>query len=92
MRYRPGERVQVSGRDHPGHHRTPAYLKGRTGTVVRVHGSFKNPETCAYSGDGLPVRALYSVAFAQQDLWPNYSGRSDDRLYVDLYEHWLEPS
>jgi nitrile hydratase len=90
MRYRPGEHVRVSSRGHAGHHRTPAYLKGRTGTVERVHGSFKNPETRAYGGDGLPARPLYSVSFAQHDLWSGYGGRTDDRLYVDLYEHWLE--
>lgn len=92
MSYRPGERVRVSGRDHPGHHRTPAYLKGRTGTIERGYGSFKNPETRAYGGDGLPVQPLYSVAFAQQDLWSEYRGRVEDRLYVDVYEHWLEPA
>lgn len=91
MSYRPGERVRVSGRAHAGHHRTPGYLKGRTGTIERVHGSFKNPETRAYGADGLPARPLYTVAFAQQDLWPDYSGGVDDRLCVDLYEHWLEP-
>ena len=91
MTYHAGDRVRVSSRAHPGHQRTPAYLKGRTGTIERVHGSFKNPETRAYGGDGLPVRPLYSVGFAQADLWSNYSGRSGDRLYVDLYEHWLEP-
>lgn len=92
MRYRPGDTVRVSSRVHAGHNRTPAYLKGRTGTIERVHGSFKNPETLAYGQDGVPVRPLYSVVFAQQDLWPGYHGRSDDRLSVDLYEHWLEPS
>jgi nitrile hydratase len=90
MRYRAGERVHVSSRPHAGHHRTPAYLKGKTGTIERVHGSFKNPETRAYGGDGLPARLLYRVAFAQQDLWSDYRGAPDDRLYVDLYEHWLE--
>jgi nitrile hydratase len=92
MRYRPGDRVRVSGRDHAGHHRTPAYLKGRIGTVERAYGPFKNPETRAYGGDGLPARPLYNIAFALQDLWSDYHGRADDRLYVDLYEHWLEPS
>jgi nitrile hydratase subunit beta len=92
MRYRQGERVRVSGRPHPGHHRTPGYLKGRIGTIERPLGSFKDPETRAYGGDGLPARALYTVAFAQKDIWPDYGGAADDRLWADLYEHWLEPS
>jgi nitrile hydratase len=84
--------VRVSNRAHAGHHRTPGYLTGRSGTIERVHGSFKNPETLAYGGDGLPTRPLYSVGFAQLELWPAYAGPAEDRLYVDLYEHWLEPA
>ncbi len=91
MTYRAGERVRVSNRDHAGHHRTPRYLKGGTGTIARLRGSFRNPETRAYGGDGLPELRLYSVSFAQHDLWPDYDGGPDDRLYVDLFEHWIEP-
>ena len=32
MTFAPGQRVRVSARRHEGHHRTPGYLKGRTGT------------------------------------------------------------
>jgi hypothetical protein len=34
--------------------------------------------------------ALYLVSFARKDLWPGIDGESDERIYVDLYEHWLE--
>jgi hypothetical protein len=88
--YRPGQRVRVDARDHEGHHRTPAYVKGKTGTVERVHPAFRNPETRAYGGDGQPKQPLYLVGFDQRDLWPDYRGRADDRLYVDVFEHWLQ--
>ena len=91
MSYRRGDRVRVSARAHEGHHRTPAYVKGKTGTVERLHDSFRNPETRAYGADGLPKQRLYLVGFAQEDLWTGYRGRAGDRLYADLYEHWLEP-
>lgn len=90
MSYTPGERVRVSRRTHDGHHRTPGYVKGKIGTIERALGSFGDPETRAYGGDGLPARPLYSVTFAQRDLWPDYGGESGDRLQADLYEHWLE--
>jgi nitrile hydratase len=90
MTFAPGERVTVSARPLDGHHRVPAYLKGRTGVVDRVQGSFRNPETRAYGGDGLPERLLYLVGFAQTDLWPDYRGAAGDRLLFDAYEHWLE--
>ena len=90
MSYRPGQRVRVAAREHEGHHRTPAYLKGKTGTVERVHPAFRNPETRAYGDDGLPKQPLYLVAFAQRDVWPDYGGQVDDRLYADVFEHWLQ--
>ena len=90
MSYRPGQRVRVDAREHEGHHRTPAYLKGKTGTVERVHAAFRNPETRAYDSDGLPKQRLYLVAFAQRDVWPDYRGHADDRLMVDVFEHWLQ--
>jgi len=90
MRYLPGQEVRVADRFHAGHHRTPGYLKGKVGEIQRVHNSFPNPETRAYGGDGLPVQALYQVAFAQNDVWEAYSGRQGDRLCVDIFEHWLE--
>ena len=83
MSFAPGQRVTVSPRPHEGHHRTPGYLKGRTGTVARVHGSFRNPETRAYGGNGLPEQQLYLVRF-------EIGVR--DRILADVFEHWLEPA
>jgi nitrile hydratase subunit beta len=88
--YASGERVRVAARPHDGHHRTPGYLKGKTGTVERVHASFTNPETRAYGADGLPVQRLYLVGFEQQEVWPGYRGPDSDRVYADVFEHWLE--
>ncbi len=80
MTYRVGDRVRVAARHHEGHHRTPGYCKGKIGCIERDHGSFTNPETRAYGGDGLPEVRLYSVGFT----------RGDYRVYVDIFEHWLE--
>jgi nitrile hydratase len=90
MTFQPGQRVRVSDRPHTGHHRTPGYVKGKTGTIERVHTSFTNPETRAYGADGFPEQRLYLVGFAQDELWPRYSGGSGDRLSADVFEHWLE--
>jgi nitrile hydratase beta subunit-like protein len=90
VKYGPGARVRVASRAHEGHHRTPSYLKGKTGSIERVHPEFTNPETRAYGSDGLPRQPVYLVGFDQRDVWPDYAGRSSDRIYVDVYEHWLE--
>ena len=90
MRYRGGQRVRIADRAHEGHHRTPGYLKGKTGKVERVHGWFTNPETRAYGTEELPKQPLYLVSFAQPDVWPDYRGHAGDRIYADVFEHWLE--
>jgi nitrile hydratase len=92
MTFECGQRVRVAARLHEGHHRTPGYVKGKTGRIERVHASFTNPETRAYGSDGLPLQPLYLVGFAQRDLWFDHGGHADDRVYVDVFEHWLEPA
>jgi nitrile hydratase subunit beta len=90
VKFRVGARVRVASRAHDGHHRTPSYLKGKTGSIERVQAEFTNPETRACGTDGLPLQPVYLVGFEQRDVWPGYAGRSSDRIYVDVYEHWLE--
>jgi hypothetical protein len=92
MTYRVGQRVRIADRPHEGHHRTPGYLKGKTGTVERVYGAFANPETRAYGAEELPERRLYLVGFAQRDVWPDYEGATGDRIYADIFEQWLDES
>ena len=90
--FKPGDRVWVRAEERPGHIRTPAYVRGKAGWVERVHGEFRDPEQLAYGRAGLPPKALYMVGFLQTDLWPQrYAESPSDRLYVDIYEHWLEP-
>jgi hypothetical protein len=90
VRFRAGDRVRVAARPHEGHHRTPGYVKGKSGRVERVHGRFRNPETRAYGADGLPEQVLYQVCFAQQELWPEARRHAGDTTCVDIFEHWLE--
>ena len=88
--FQPGDRVYICDGAPDGHHRTPAYVKGKTGWVSTLCGRFPNPETRAKGHSGLPVIALYRVELMQSDLWPGYDGPAEDTLCVDLFEHWLE--
>jgi nitrile hydratase subunit beta len=90
MSFEPGQRVRVAARAHRGHHRTPGYIKGRTGRIERLHASFRNPETSAYGDDGLPEMPLYLVSFDPRELWPDAEAGDADRIYADVFEHWLE--
>lgn len=91
-RFKPGDRVRVSDREHEGHCRTPGYLRGKTGVVDHILGAFRNPEELAYFKTGLPEQPLYVVRFRQADVWDGYSGPNRDTVAADIYEHWLEPA
>lgn len=91
-KFKPGDRVRVRVGSPPGHFRTPTYIQGKIGAVERVHGDYRNPESLAYGGDGLPKQALYLVRFSQPQVWGKYSGPPRDQLLIDIYEHWLEPA
>ncbi len=86
----PGTPVRVCARPSLGHCRTPAYLRGKAGTIIDVAGRYKDPERLAYHKPGLPTLMLYRVRFAQKELWPDYPGAAIDGLEADVYEHWLE--
>lgn len=86
-RFAVGDAVRVRQWHSPGHHRCPAYVRGRAGTVVAVQGSFSLPDVEAHSTDRV-VEALYTVAFTATDLFEEAS--SQDQVNVGLWESYLE--
>ncbi len=91
-RFKPGDRIRVKMEDRPGHIRTPFYVRGKSGWVERVYGDFLNPESLAYGRDGLPKRTLYLVGFSQTEVWGQQGVSPRDKVYADIFEHWLEPA
>jgi len=91
-KFKPGDKVRVRVGSPPGHFRTPAYIQGKTGLVAAVHGAFRNPESLAYGGAGIPKQFLYLVRFEQTQVWEQYPAPLPDTLFIDIYEHWLEPA
>lgn len=88
-RFRAGQRVRVLDLPKEGHVRTPGYVRGKSGTVTAWVGAFLNPEDLAYGRTAGPAVHNYRVEFAQSDLWPKYDGEAGDRLFIEIYEHWL---
>jgi nitrile hydratase len=89
-KFQPGDRVRVRVGSPPGHFRTPAYVQGKSGVIEALHGAFADPESLAHGGDGRPSQFLYQVRFEQTHLWPQYPNTLQDKLLIDIYEHWLE--
>ena len=90
--FQPGAPVRVRDdwpeRSGPVHLRTPHYLRGRSGRVVRGRGACRNPEDLAV-GRPAQVVPLYHVAFAAPGIWP---GSTAADVLVEIFEHWLEPA
>ena len=85
-----GQAVSVDLREPAGHVRTPRYIRGKRGVVADVCGPHPDPEKLGAGKLGVPFRMLYRVSFAQREVWPGYRGGPCDRVFVDLYEHWLK--
>ena len=89
--FAPGEAVRVKNAwpeaVGPVHIRTPHYVRGVTGEVVRYLGAFANPEDLAFVRVAEP-RALYHVRFLKGAIWPE--AKQDDELLIEIFEHWLE--
>jgi nitrile hydratase len=71
----------------PCHIRTPHYLRGERGVVVRHLGDFANPEDLAFARPAA-VGPLYHVRFDPKPFWPE--GRAPEELVVEIFGHWLE--
>ncbi len=91
-KFQPGDRVRICVGDPPHHMRTPAYVQGKIGAVERIHGAFRNPESLAHGGDGLPESVLYLIRLDQSHVWGDDHAAPQDTLFIDIYEHWLEPA
>jgi nitrile hydratase subunit beta len=89
-RFAPGDRVVARNMHPAGHTRLPRYVRGKPGTVERVHGAHVFPDTNAH-GEGENPQWLYNVRFSGIDLW----GEEADAtlaVSIDAWESYLEPA
>jgi nitrile hydratase beta subunit len=80
-RFALADRVTVRRMAPERHHRCPRYVRGVTGTVIRVAGGWPHP------GEREP-EAIYTVRFANEDLWGDDA--EPGTLALDLWERYLE--
>jgi nitrile hydratase len=89
-RFVPGEAVRARNLNPEGHIRLPRYVRGRQGTITRLHGAHVFPDTNAHD-EGEHPQSLYQVRFEASELWgPDTDGRG--AVYLDLWETYLEPA
>ncbi len=81
-----GDAVRVRTDHVPGHHRLPAYVRGKTGTVVGVSPAYPFPDAHAH---GVPANdePTYDVRFSSADLWPQAADAAF--VHVGVFESYL---
>ncbi len=87
-KFQVGDDVMVKNEHPRGHTRRPRYVRGRRGRVHIDHGVYPFPDTRAH-GLGDKPQHCYSVKFAATELWGS-RGNPRDRVYVDLFDDYLE--
>jgi nitrile hydratase len=83
-----GDRVRVRNVQTKGHTRCPAYVRGQTGTVVRVNADEHVPELEGHAGV-LVREPCYSVRFDATELWGD-DAEDACSITVDLIRRYLE--
>jgi nitrile hydratase len=83
-RFNVGDRVRVRQEQPGGNPRTPPYIRGKTGTVVTLHGVIDNP--LDHRGH---YPFLYTVRFQVREV---FGPPGDGTLCLDVHEEWLDPA
>ena len=87
IRFKKGDRVRVKQEFVPGHIRMPAYIRGKTGTVVAESPAYPFPDAHAH-GVRAEDEPTYDVAFRSEDLWPH--GADAALVHVGVFQSYLE--
>ena len=86
-RFRPGDRVRVRLDYVPGHVRMPAYIRGKTGTVVSESPAYPFPDAHAHGVESQD-EPTYDVRFRSEELWPNSADPA--LVHVGVFQSYLE--
>lgn len=85
-----GDRVEVKNIHPEGHTRCPEYVRRTQGEISEIRGTFVLPDTNAH-GEGENAEPVYSVRFDNSELWGEEFADTNEQLYIDLWESYLEP-
>lgn len=88
-RFSIGDKVQVRALGKAGHVRIPHYIRGHVGEVVQYCGRYLNPEDLSVGKTNGQAIDLYRVSFPQSQIWANEAHPPQDRLVIEVYDHWL---
>lgn len=90
-RFSPGDPVRARNINPRGHTRLPRYVRGHHGVIDRVHGVFVFPDSNAHLKGEAP-QTVYSVCFTAAELWGDDAPHPADKVFVDMWDSYLEPA
>ena len=88
-RFQTGNEIITRQLTSSHHTRLPAYARGKRGLIYAHHGAHIFADSSA-RGDEY-AQHIYSVMFEARELWPE-AQNNNDRVYLDLWESYLEPA
>ena len=83
-----GDTVTVVADSPKGHTRKARYVRGRTGTIVRAHGTFIYPDS-AGNGGGDDPEHVYTVRFDNSELWGAEYAEPHGVVHFDVWEPYI---
>ncbi|TFZ07180.1 nitrile hydratase subunit beta [Ramlibacter henchirensis] len=89
-RFTVGQRVRTRAQPVPHHTRLPGYVRGKLGTIERLHGPHVFADAHA-QGLGEQPEPLYTVVFEGRELWGDEAAPGL-RVSVDAWQSYLEPA
>lgn len=89
-RFATGDRVRARTINPAGHTRLPRYVRGRRGTIDRVHG-VHDFQDATPPGTKAQPQPVYCVRFDANELWGE-SAEPRESVYIDMWESYLEPA
>lgn len=87
--YQPGDRIYTRQLLPGQHTRLPAYARGKPGVIHAHHGAHVFADSSA-QGEEI-AQHIYSVVFEARDLWIEAENKKD-RVFLDLWESYLDPA
>jgi nitrile hydratase subunit beta len=86
--FRVGQRVRTRAQEVAHHTRLPGYVRGKCGTIERLHSTHVFADTHA-QGLGEQPQPLYTVVFEASELW-GADAQPGLRVSVDAWQSYLE--
>ena len=88
-KFKIGDAVRARSFNPHGHTRLPRYIRGKEGEIALYHGVHDFEDTVVPGTEAKP-QPVYAVSFDAAEVWGD-SAESNQRIYIDMWESYLEP-